>query len=1166
MYDVIVQIESSSETHTFSQTDEVLIGPSEKASVKVPVEISESDLCSLQFEQDQVTVVPLGQVPIAINGSPITEPTKVELPTTIEIASINISINKNSDLDLESVSSLIEELENSNDSEEKSVQEEIERLTTEQNDEVEDSPIDESADRVKDDIKDIEKFLTSEKSQDAKNSINISDLLEEASSSKSSNDEQASSSKEVEEKATPKSAEEDSLGVEFSDTEPEPEAEEVAPIQEVKNEEAINLNKPKTSTINIVGSVSQTANQALTTKKEIPEQIKISFKARKSFFSKSKSPKWALVLIIILIVFVGLAFIKQQESLKDRNASKAICDLSIAILHESIFQNIPLSSHEMMNEMLIKDIVDSSLINTEDKHHCTQQIYAQNYNLTTYVSKDRKHFILFATSEQGISRLIFPQRSYYVDSKEMILKELPKKYISDISKIGSFESIPNSDFETWKKSAKQFPVAKWSVTPENKGSGFYIPEELSISIHNFIPRIYNYPRYFKASNKAFDLLSKLINSLSNPALNLKASTYFREIETYHDYTYYQLSSLQHLIDFRKELNRYGPLFQSLIFGSVKISPSTGAIIDTKMLPDSIYRHLSYLDEIDEEPTTTSTETVTKAEERLNNHFLSVKKDFNTSVFPLIQRLEEILSDKENVLSHSYPKVIDAAIHRYLMARDETIQPLKKRVEGFYDTFVSKEKNITKQYFFDSLEKSGLSLFTPNSLVLQASELSKNVFMDSSLQLEIDKDLNNLQQASTMDEIINSSKSLSELINSKNFVSPEQFLINNKRFQTLVLNQTEAYLRSLEDKQLTKNQHEESFSKIQTLFAIASINPEIYKQFYNEFFDDLSGEIINIPSRSYNALFENIYQEGKGPILPFAKDESHLKNSNALKKLAETAARIPLKVNPGSSEEEELLGLARIGKQVYFSASILSPGVKRRSDLKDAISLMKEGLSVDQSLWKYILESHFQLLDYPTQELKKALNSNLGFSSFSAHLLLEIKNDLIQFYDIKEETLTKLSLSSNNIQEEIRSFTAPIIYKMSNMISEGITSSRLFIQYFNEYIKTLDQFRSDYQEAKIQGFFTTNRKYQESQYKKLEGKYSDALTLRKKIGHALTSFNLLIDKYQKIINEEISLLDQPNTSNQQAKKMGLNIQSQVFNEIPLGKKVEENLNIQILPIQ
>ncbi len=1126
--------QSSEQSLDFTKPGEITVGSAEEHTIHVDWGKEDSLLCTISLTDDSVEVSPAeGVEDLMVNGSALTSPLEVSYPLDLRYQDIQIKVttSPSNSLSEAELSSLMQELEASTSV---GMQDATPSESSSPTEEASDSSK-EVESSLEEDLAAVEEALqassASTESGDEAKAIDLSTLMEEASQFHM---DEPPAQEESSPAFTPPTE------VEFAEEEEDSQpqlAEEPKPTSQ-------DLEYPSVTT-----AVPPTSKPQDTQTQPAPQEPiapKPRFKANTIYTGlKKKSPTWLLIFLLLLLGVLGTLFVNQQEKLKQQQAARRMCDIAMTlwasqnIYQEDIPSLLPLDSG--MTESRIASILPNSF---SPPKLGSPLLTPYGYHIDIQLLEDAS-FLLIASPNSSLLNSLFGKKTMVIHSESMLIKQVSDKaneflQLDPTSLKDKIHNLPNFDVVNSPRAAKL---------------GFFTPLAWQQEFQRTESPIYTFPRYFSIAQEGIQLLSQLALKDSSPSSVLTATSFFNRFAKATAYPFYSTVSKRKLEDIRKNLSDFGPFFQSLPLAHIKLNSEEDGISKVEFIEPSlklakIYQSLhSTSNQVQKNTPSLATEGKTKLKLQLDTLLQAANK-------PLLQaksQLSTFLNQKQNPLSEDFLPIYHQLSADFLSSHQKAVETLQLRLSSLYQNWNDTEAN--QKIFFDLISQEGLSPYL--SSPLHSEELEEASFSSTSEKsLSFATQITQFLNATTYQETLSIAKVLHSLSAEQAAPTPEQALSRQSKFQKAMLKKFEHIILSTSSRSAEKQGETKLFlQNAGTLFSLARLSSLQQQNFFDYLFDELGAEIRKLPYNSYLILKELHDMKLKDDRIDSEIDDISQVNDNL--------QNIPLAVTKQIDSEEEILDIARIGRQLLAHARSLPPSKERSEELEDAIGLLREGLPTSSALWAPILQANLYLVELPQEKIQELLAKVPGLANLQDNPIFDIDEALKRYQAQKLDIAEDLKRGNSYEQEQVASLQGlltPLLEQAQQKVRTIHEQVAALLNSYDGYLEKLFSFLKDYEEAYASGFFANQRSYQSSQLHNLKKKYREAKELHPILKEKLHQLSSLINSYADFIQKENQAMKSTNFfTHSQALPS-----SSPFMALQLASSIKENLAITVLP--
>jgi len=599
---------------------------------------------------------------------------------------------------------------------------------------------------------------------------------------------------------------------------------------------------------------------------------------------------WKLIGIIAVILFI-LSFILgtffyttmiASNSEEEIKAAESIADVAMALTFAQVNhikpQNQNWSDPEFLkNNLLAVLSTDSIPLAQLDNHG---QFSNLSYLLRIYTNNDLSQFLIIAQPAPSLLQWLIPKASILVYSKSMELRKT-----SDLKSINRLLLNPTTldgmsaiELSHVVKQGEIIPLETLAAK-ENPGD-FKLPPALAHIRPGAENLIYNAPRYYHFGEGFLKKAQMLAHNLENSYEFAFFQEEMFELANYPNIVLYTSHGIQWARQSQKQINVFLPNNKILI-AYLKLNPK-GIITNSQLLMDEGPSDVA----IALDPSLTITETNMDMKNDIQQENLPTTNDMEESLIesrngidtlhPLYSQLRTLSTDYKNALQpidNEIKALLESShlddnialldrLQKFLIKSEKSYQDNPEKLEKNQAAlaFIERLQNILTDYreisqrenekltqelsklyqdhpnipvseFISYLKATGFASHVQDHLKLHEKLLADNVLIES----QITELLKKIPQASNLDELSQSVKDLSDLLNLEKVADTQKLIFYQNSVRVQVLEKLNEFLLS-SDKALADHEFvNENRTLIANILKDAwVVDPDEFDFYLNEF--------------------------------------------------------------------------------------------------------------------------------------------------------------------------------------------------------------------------------------------------------------------------------------------------------------------------------------------
>lgn len=832
----------------------------------------------------------------------------------------------------------------------------------------------------------------------------------------------------------------------------------------------------------------------------------------------------AAAVTLIISGVIGLSSVlvlRSQNGDTEIIANRAVADVSMALVHAKAHALLPYNNNPMDRDFLEENLL--AVLSPEYRSLCpiaseTGLLEKSGYQVQIVASTDLSRFLVIALPNDGLRQTLAPLPTIILSSESMQLRRSYhlQQWQNLVHEVHSLDEVADDRISVMLRDSEFIRLAQ--LEDQDNSQGFLLPKEFTAILPEANDRIYNAPRYFVLTES---LVTKII-AAAETRLSQRECSVFQQ-------AFNSLSRLPFLVMYTSE----GPSRVEAVketmekarwtripqIGYVVMNPENNLIQEVHILVDSDMSKLTaYIEE---------QSMISESEDGSIVHLQGSDQENTEMVVdpnhPLFVTLTEISSQRQQALTkigERITRLVEAHNRKEVSGFFEQQQELLREYQSTSRDYQAKIARILTNLYRDYVgDDQGEDLATFMATVkatdlesLLPPQLNPDRGLPSSSQPsenQIESLLQEIPNSSNLTYLDKLTKDLAAQIDATEKNNPSLATSYRNRLRNVILRKVGDLLLSPQSQDIPQTFQEQNRSILNSIFDNADISDLEERQFYLNEFDllmdrfraishqtlqelqklddqivrDLEDEDLDVP---YRMNLERQHEEVSQEIAEQRATVVQLKNQMSY---------LPINTATTSSEEQQQ-NLGRLGQQVLIQASLKEPSASRDDSLREAIALLVESTNENRSLWEDILEARRLLTETPKQEIVSILESDLGFDPDKSSMAANIRNLMTHYINDQQ------ALLNTQDEEHYQALYEAFRDKQSKNLEMVISTSgsmesqcRRLSSAMDEYVARLEEFQSDYQRAKDEGFFYNNRRYHSIMAGRLRRKLASAKKLK-----------------------------------------------------------------------
>jgi hypothetical protein len=853
--------------------------------------------------------------------------------------------------------------------------------------------------------------------------------------------------------------------------------------------------------------------------------------------------KFFLSILVIFSAILAFSYSRllDRNSNDQRHMREVISDLSISLADIKINNK---QSDDLVSLSELSKNLQTFLPQGYWKE-CSVKKFINNskdssYNLHFFHSKDLQYFFTIAIPKKSFTQSLLPQPSIYLHSDQFqIRSDFKIEYWESLTKQMSFLD-KHLNYKLFDSTRGSHVWSLKSLEGENTKGSFTPPQDIEHISLDSDTLIYNAPRYYKltlpvtlaaqhsiAQNSSEDSLKALHETLLPLLVFNNIIIYAPEGKQQALSTFYQIKLANPIHQARLGFIDFTPNYT--IKDRFLILPKDVSLYTSEkgiLPPEELYK----LKQVKQKKLQ---ETGLAFLEKTPDYLLTpinvlkekkaLSEKFHKELKALLEQQESI---PENVLVEKRKQLSLAIEAHFSRLKDR----LNSSISNAYATFKALHPKKSNSLFFKQLVNNKLDPYLSQKLKHSLSLVPKQLIERKNIQ----KLSNEILTTESLNSLLRILKQAHEIIKEEEFEAPMDRLVIENTIRESSLKKLKIFIFQPSTKIKTSDNFLKDRDVFQDILSYSFLSDEQQRNFFLNEFDQLFSQYsLSLSPSQINELksINNSIKElakGNKNILSDAEKSKKLINiqeSNS-SQISKSLLELPLEQELIAAPlEDQKQSLGKLGLQILIQAKSMPPQHPlRQAQIKQAISLLYEATPYDRNLWQPIIEGRLMLAQSAEINIRKIVNSNLGFTPTPTPLYIKIRSGMFHYIERKRD------LSSIEHEYQLKVDQKIFTDEQSEILNKILLNSKSLIQAtqslqsrLNEYEILLNNALQDFETAKESGFIRISSEHYSLVLSKLTLKWIKTRQLTDSMHSFFTPLIQTATAYQNMINKELSSL-------------------------------------------